>query len=183
MAEIKSAIELAMERTRDLVVSSKEREAMATKEIEDKVKAVFRRYREEMVDEGDASKELNRINADQALKKAIIVNALVAEFDVHKNNERLLALFHAAGIDLPQAIRKELEKLNKAFREEVEAREMVIRQMIRDNLAESGIAGSGIEPNLTAWDEWREEVENAGNVFKKKMEELKEKIKATNKNM
>jgi hypothetical protein len=33
MAEIKSAIELAMEKTRNLVVDSKEREAMAIKDI------------------------------------------------------------------------------------------------------------------------------------------------------
>ena len=65
MAEIKSAIELAMEKTRNLVVDSKEREAMAIKDIEDKVKAVLRRYMEEMVDDEDAAKELNKINADR----------------------------------------------------------------------------------------------------------------------
>jgi homospermidine synthase len=183
MAEIKSAIELAMEKTRDLVVDSKEREAMAIKDIEDKVKAVLRRYMEEMVDDEDAAKELNKINADLALKRTLIVDTVVEGFDVHKNNERLLALMYAAGIELPETIRSELETLNKAFREDVEARKMVIRERIRDNLAESGIAGSGIEPNLVAWDEWQEEVEKAGNAFKKRMEELKDKIKATKRNL
>jgi len=180
MAEIKSAIELAMEKTRDLVVSSEEREAMAIKELEGKVKAVLRRYVEEMVDAGDATKELNKIDADKALKKAIIVDALVEEFDVHKNNERLLDLFNAAGIELPQSLRRTLEELNKAFREEVEAREMASRKRIRDDLADLGVAGSAIEPNLAAWDEWHEEIQKAGKIFTKNMEELKEKIKATN---
>jgi len=179
MAEIKSAIELAMEKTRDLVVSSEEREAMAMREIEDKVKAVLRRYVEEMVDADDASKELDRISADKALKKAIIVDTLVEEFDVHKDNERLLALFSAAGIELPQSLRSELERLNNAFREEVEAREMVSRKKIRDDLAGLGVAGSAVEVNLAAWDEWREEVEKAADVFRKNMETLKEKVKTT----
>jgi hypothetical protein len=159
MAEIKSAIELAMEKTRNLVVDSKEREAMAIKDIEDKVKTVLRRYMEE------------------------IVGAVVEEFDVRKNNEPLLALMYAAGLELPETIRRDLETLNRTFREEVEARKMVTQERIRDNLAESGITGRGIEPNLVAWDEWREEVEKAGNAFKKRMEELKDKIKATNRNL
>lgn len=179
MAEIKSAIELAMEKTRDLVVSSKEREAMAIKEVEDKVKAVLRRYVEEMVDADDASKELSRINADETLKKSIIVDTLVEEFELHKNSERLLALFNAAGIELPQSLRSEFERLNKAFQEEVEAREMASRKKIRDNLATLGVTGNAIVPNLAAWDEWHEEIERAGDIFKNNMETLKEKIRAT----
>jgi hypothetical protein len=183
MAEIKSAIELAMEKTRNLVVDSKEREAMAIKDIEDKVKAVLRRYMEEMIDDEDAAKELNKINADPVLKRTLIVDAVVEEFDVRNNNEPLLALMYAAGLELPETLRRELEILNRTFREEVEARKMVTQERIRDNLAESGITGNGIEPNLVAWDEWREEVEKAGNAFKKRMEELKDKIKATNGNL
>jgi hypothetical protein len=183
MAEIKSAIELAMEKTRNLVVDSNEREAMAIKDIEDKVKAVLRRYMEEMVDDEDAAKELNKINADPVLKRILIVDAVVEEFDVRKNNEPLLALMYAAGIDLPETMRSELETLSKTFREEVEARKMVVRGRIRDNLAGSGIAGDGIEPNLVAWNEWHEEVEQAGNAFKQRMEELKDKIKVTKRNL
>jgi hypothetical protein len=179
MAEIKSAIELAMEKTRDLVVGSKEREAMAMKELEDKVKAVLRRYIEEMIGPDDASKELNRINVDEALKKSITIDTLVEEFGLHKNNERLLALFHVAEIEIPQSLIKELEKLHNAFTEEVSAREIATREMIRKNLATMGITGNAFEPNLIAWNEWHEEREKAGNVFKENMEALKEKIRAT----
>jgi len=180
MAEIKSAIELAMERTRGLVVSSKEREAMAAKELEDRVKAVLRRYIEEMVDADNASKELGRINADEKLKRSVITNALVEEFELHKNNERLFALFNAAGIEMPQSLREELEKLYKAFQEEVKTREVASRKRIGERLDGIGISGSAVEINLDAWEEWREEVEKAGDVFKKNMESLKEQVKASN---
>jgi len=183
MAEIKSAIELAMEKTKNLVVDSEEREAMAIKEVEDKIKAVLRRYMEEMVDDEEAAKELNKINADPVLKRTLIVDAVVEEFDLRKNNERLLTLIYTAGIELPETIRSELEALNETFREEVEARKMIIQERIRDNLTQSGIGGSGIEPNLVAWDEWHEEVEKAGNAFRERMEELKDKIKATARNL
>jgi hypothetical protein len=181
MAEIKSAIELAMEKTKNLVIDPKEREAMAIKEIEDKVKAVLRRYTEEMIDHEDAAKELSKIQADMILKRTIIIDSLVDEFDVHKDNERLFALFHATEIDLPQAIRGEFEKLNKKFREEVGDREIVIQKRIMDILAGLDITGSAIEPNLDAWEEWHEEIRRTSNIFEKRIQELKDKAKATSK--
>jgi hypothetical protein len=183
MAEIKSAIELAMEKTKNLVIDSKEREEMAVKEIEDKVKAVIRRFTEEMIDHEDAAKELNKIQADGALKRTIIINSLVDQFDVHKDNKRLFTLFHALEIDLPQTIRGEFEKLNGKFREEVGDREMTIRKKIKDILAGLDITGSAIEPNLDAWEEWHEEIRRTSNFFEKRIEELKDKVKASSKSI
>jgi hypothetical protein len=183
MAEIKSAIELAMEKTKNLVIDSKEREEMAVKEIEDKVKAVIRRFTEEMIDHEDAAKELNKIQADSALKRTIIINNLVDQFDVHKDNERLFALFHALEIDLPQTIRGEFEKLNEKFREEVGDREVAIQKRIKDILAGLDITGSAIEPNLDAWEEWHEEIKRTSNIFEKRIEELKDKVKASSKSI
>jgi len=183
MAEIKSAIELAMEKTKNLVIDSKEREEMAVKEIEDKVKAVIRRFMEEMIDHEDAAKELNKIQADGALKRTIIINNLVDQFDVHKDNKRLFTLFHALEIDLPKTIRGEFEKLNGKFREEVGDREMAIRKRIKDILAGLDITGSAIEPNLDAWEEWHEEIRRTSNIFEKRIEELKDKVKASSKSI
>jgi hypothetical protein len=182
MAEIKSAIELAMEKTRDLVVSSKEREEMALKDVGDKVKAVLRRYMEEMIGPDDASKELNRINGDERIKKTVITDTLVEEFELHKNNERLLALFSVAGIELSQPLKNELEKIYQAFQEEVDARKASSRKRIMDKLIDLGISGNAIELNLDAWGEWHEDLERASDVFHQNMKSLKEKVKASNRN-
>jgi len=180
MAEIKSAIELAMEKTKDLLTDPREREAMAIKEVEDKVKAVLRRFSEEMIGYEDAARELVKIQADEGLKRNIIVDNLVDEFDVQKNNERLLPLFHSVGIELPKPVLREIEMLNRRFREELEAREAVVRERIRNNLAEAGIRGDGIEPNLSVWREWSEEAELVGKVFTARMKELKDSIRSKN---
>lgn len=183
MAEIKSAIELAMEKTKNLVIDPKEREEMAVKELEAKIRAVIRRFAEEMIDHEIAAKELSKIQADSALKRAIIVHNLVDQFDVHKDNERLFALFRALEMDLPQTIRSEFEKLNVKFREEVGEREMAIRKRIKDILTGLNITGSAIEPNLDAWEEWHEEIRRTSNIFEKKIEELKDKVKSSSKNI
>lgn len=181
MAEIKSAIELAMEKTKNLVIDPREREAMAMKEIEDRVKAVLRRHTEGMIDHDDAAKELGTIPAENTLKRAIIVDNLVEEFDVHKDNDRLFAFFHAIGIDLPRSIRDEFEVLNRNFREEVSSRKNIILKEIMDVLSGLHITGSAIEPNLDAWDEWQEEIRRTSNIFEKRIDAIKDKVKATSK--
>jgi hypothetical protein len=63
MAVIKSAIELAMERTKNLVLGDEEKKALAAKETEGRLKAAFLRYVEGITDKDDVEKELERIKS------------------------------------------------------------------------------------------------------------------------
>mgnify|MGYP005839568487 CR=1 FL=1 len=179
MAEIKSAIELAMEKTRNLVMDSQEREAMGVKDLEGKIKAVLRRHEQEMISSEEAARELNAIKADKGFKRTLVVNNLVDEFNLHGDNERLLVLFQLVGLDLPEAIHRELEELTRTFRKDLARRKAATGEKIRNILAEQGILGNGMEPNTDAWEEWREEIEQAQYDFGKRLEELKDKIRAT----
>lgn len=181
MAEIKSAIELAMEKTRDLVVDSRERAAMAAKEVEDRIRAVLRRLMENMIDCDAAVRELGKIDADRVVKRDILVDSLVDGLDLRKSNDLLLSLFRSAGISPPESLLNELAELTEAFREEVKTREMILGQRIREELVGSGVAGTGFDINLPAWNEWHEEMEQVGKVFDARLEELKNRLKAASK--
>jgi hypothetical protein len=180
MAEIKSAIELAMERTKDLIADRSERDAMALKEAEARVRAVVRRYMEEMIKDGDVAKELGRVEVDSRLKRSILSEVLAEEFDVKKDNTRLMAVFRLAGLELKESLQSELElmqdSLNKAMRKE----EAVIHGKVWERLERMGITGDGIEPNLEAWDEWKEGLEALGKTFRNRMEVWKDKVKELN---
>jgi hypothetical protein len=179
MAEIKSAIELAMEKTKNLIVGGEERKTMATKEIENKVKAVVRRYLGDMSSQGDAAREFDEIDADRRLKGSVLVETLVDEFDIKKSPERLLALFNLTGVDLSGALQNEFATLQRQFQDEMTRKEKAIREKISDSLAVLGITGEGIEPNLVAWDEWTRGSEEAGNVFEERVQEWKGKVRAS----
>lgn len=179
MAEIKSAIELAMEKTKDLVIGKEERDAMVAKEIETRVGGVVRRYMEEMISRDDVKREMDGIKADKRLKYSSLLDALIEEFDVRESNDRLFSLFDFAGLGIQEVLRDEFETLRKDFQAEMEKKETIIRERIEGNLTALGIAGDGIEPNLTAWDEWQEATAEAGNAFKSRMEVWKEKVKAS----
>jgi len=109
----------------------------------------------------------------------VLVETLVEEFDVKKSPERLLALFGLTGIDLEGSLRNEFATLQGQFQEEMARKEKTIRGKISDSLAFLGITGTGIEPNLAAWDEWTEGAEEAGSIFKQRIQEWKEKVRAS----
>ena len=63
MAKIKSAIELAMEKTKNLVMDQKEKEEFERRGLEDKLRAVMRRFLEGMTDREEFMAELGGLKA------------------------------------------------------------------------------------------------------------------------
>lgn len=176
MAEIKSAIELAMEKTKDLGMDNEERELFARKDIENKIRAILRRYQEGMIDDLGVQKELNGIDGDEDLKAGVLCDALIEGFDVTGDNKKIFALFHLTGCGLDERLGVELEALQENFTGEMEKRRMIVAARIGDKLKAAGITGSGIEPNIEEWDEWHEAVDEVSHTFRGRLEGWKKRL-------
>jgi hypothetical protein len=180
MAGIKSAIELAMERTKGLVMDEEEKKSLALKETEKKVKAVLRRYREGIIESDGLNREIAKIEGDEKLKKSILIDLLIEGLDIKSRNERFFELLSITGAGLKEPFRHEIEMMRKRFLEEMDKRETKIREKITDHMKEMGITGSGVEPNIREWDEWNDGVEDAGRTFRQHITEWKDRLKAAN---
>lgn len=179
MAEIKSAIELAMEKTKNLIMDEEERRLSALRDTENKIRATLRRYLEGMTEKDDVKKEMEEIKGDEGLKRSLLMDLLIEEFDIGSDNTRLLELFYIINGGLKESLKKELATLQNKFKEEMEKRGMIIRERIAGRLREMGITGDGVEPNIEEWDEWKEGLEESGAVFKKRIVEWKDKLTQT----
>jgi len=179
VAEIKSSIELAMEKTKNLVMDEEERKLSALRDTENKIRATLRRYLEGMIERDDVEKEMEEIKGDEGLKRSLLLDLLIEEFDIGSDNTRLLELFYIVNGGLQESLKKELATLKNKFKEEMEKRGMIIRERIAGRLREMGITGDGVEPNIEEWDEWKEGQEEAGAVFKKRIAEWKNKLTKT----
>ncbi len=180
MSAIKSAIELAMERTKGLVMNEDERKSLALKETENKVKAIVKRYLEGIIESNGVDREIARIEADKGLKKSILIDRLIVEFDINNNNDRLLEFINVICNGMKEPFKHEMEVMQKGFLEETGKSEITVREKAVNRLGEMGISGSGVEPNIQPWDEWRECVEETGKAFKNRMIEWKDRLKAAN---
>jgi len=176
MAEIKSAIELAMERTKNLVMDDEEKRESQKKEVENRVRAILRRYLEGMTEADRALAELDEIKADYGLKKKLLINLLLEDFDITRENSRMLGLFHQVGGGTAGPFVAELDEIRKEFSFETAKQEGVVRRKIENRLEEMGITGDGLDPNVEAWEEWRDALAETGAVFGKRIDEWKERL-------
>jgi hypothetical protein len=173
MAEIKSAIELAMERTRNLVMSREEREASARQELEGRLKALLRRYLEGMSSLDAFHGEIAKIEADEISKKSLLFDLIIDEYDFGSNDERVLPLLEMLDAGPQKPLTSQLGTLRRGFREEMKKREIIVREDVRNSLREMGITGDGAEPNLEAWNEWRQAREEVVKLFRQRLRDLK----------
>jgi hypothetical protein len=176
MAEIKSAIELAMERTKNLVMDKDEKETFARQELENRIRAILRRYLEGMIDGRDVKKEVTETTGDGPLKESLLLDLLIEEIDVAGENSKLIRLFTLIGEGLPEPLRRELNALEQKFSDQLEKQEVLVRARILDKLKGMAISGDSLDPNIEAWDSWHEAVGETRKVFKKSITEWKEKV-------
>jgi hypothetical protein len=177
MAEIKSAIELAMERTKGFVMDEKEKEESLVQESENRLKGMVRRFLDSTIDVEYFRNHYEKLELARRAKRDFLVDLIVAEFDVGESG-KLFDLLHVADGGLDKSITKELDGLHRQFSQEVETQSGDVRKRVLDRLKKMGIAGSALEPNVVAWDEWAEAVSETKHAFKGRLQQWKERVKA-----
>jgi hypothetical protein len=177
MAEIKSAIELAMERTKGLVMDEKEKEASLVQEAENRLRGMVRRFLDGSMDVEAFRKQYEKLELAKRAKRDLLVDLIVTEFDAGDSG-KLFDLLHVADGGLDKSLTKELDSLHRQFSQEVEKRSGDVKKRVLDRLKKMGIVGSALEPNVAAWDEWAEAVSETKHAFKGRLRQWKERVKA-----
>lgn len=174
MAEIKSSIEIAMEKTKHLIMSKEEKKEQEKRELENKVKALLRRLKERYVDKDDVIKEFRSLTDED--HKRTFIDVLFEEIDLSKEDQEIIVLLQELlGVEKVR-IEKEFENLRRMFSEELEKREMIVRERIREHLKEIGIEGDAISINLPSWKAYEEVKEEVRGIFRRRLMEVKERI-------
>jgi hypothetical protein len=176
LGEIKSAIELAMERTKGLVMDDKEKQEAAAKELGLRISALLRRYLEEMINSNDFRKEYVKLEGKKAQKDELLVDAVLAEFDRSDNDDKVFGILSIVGGGMDDRSGKEIDALQSEFHEKMRAEVEGVNESIKARLQKMGISGDGVEPNITEWDEWKNAVDQTKSLVKKRLIEWKNKI-------
>lgn len=177
VGEIKSAIELAMERTKGLVMDDKEKEEAAARELGSRVGGLLRRYLEEMIDWDGFRKEYEKLEGNKTQKNELLVDAALNEFDLSDDNEKVFDILSFVGGDADDRLKKEVDDLQSEFHNTMAAEVEGVTKNITARLQEMGISGNAVEPNVTEWDEWKTAVERTKSFFKKRLNEWKNRIR------
>jgi len=155
MGEIKSTLDLVLEKTKNLTLSSEEKEEQQQKEIENRIKGMMQKYQDGILPK-------NRLITDyEILKKEYNMSqnrALITEvtkrIEPDRDNQPLLeVLQECCAIDTAT-----IESIIEDFRKAYLAASQNRMELLKENLAQQyKIAGSAVLPNLEADGQWRQE--------------------------
>jgi hypothetical protein len=162
MAEIKSTIDLIMERTKSLSASPQERESFQRQEREKRLRGLVQRLLDDNLTLDGVKDELakEKKNGSAAEVAGVVKNALAGHVDPEADNERLFRYIN----ELVGTPGDRLRETLAHCREEATSRKAVLAERQRKELESKGITGSAVLPNPEAdplWTARREEMQSA----------------------
>ncbi len=162
MAEIKSTLEIIMEKSKNLTLTEEEKEKIKKKEISDKLAGAFNKYLDGVIDlEGLVALLEEGSEKERRWAREALIENMLRHISIEDENEKLLAALDHVFPDTSR-VREAFEKFRKDLLRQREAH----ARRFRDELASRGISGGAVIPNLKAYSPWIDALEKLEHSFK-----------------
>jgi hypothetical protein len=178
MGEIKSTLELAMERTKKFAISEKEKEEIKQKEILQKATSLFHRYREGHLPLNEILKTIEKMEKKTAtIVKELLLSQWIDALSLEDDNERILRGIESLKQRNIDEVKQEFHHLLSQYQSEKEKAKEKARIQCIEALRKDGIYGNAVEPNVEKNDLWAKEREKLDLSYKAKLEQIKEELR------
>jgi hypothetical protein len=176
MAEIKSAVELAMERTKGLRLSHEEMEKMKEEEIQGKAVSLVNRYLEVDFHLREVKKELAKFDPQQRKHlERLFLQTLIDAMNLERDNALILqgleTLLPASAWTIKK-IKDLIQKYQEKKKDELRKTETGLLA----KLESLGISGSAVHPKAEGSPEWEQAVAGFKPGFEEELKKLKKGI-------
>ena len=95
MGEIKSTLDLVLEKTKDLTLSSEEKKAQKQKEIENRIKGLLQKYQDGFLSKSELKTEYEILKKNfQMSENDALISEIKGRFAPDRDNQPLLELMH-----------------------------------------------------------------------------------------
>jgi len=167
MAEIKSTLDLIMEKTQNMVLTEDEKEEILRKELNGKIKGWIQQYRDNIMSLDAIKSEIQKEEKDRQveLKKTLKKESIQRIEPDEDNTKSFQLLEEILGINNDSII----TMINR-FQEMLDTEKINKTNEMKNRLNEKGISGTAVVPNLDSDEGWN-------GYYLKLKEDFKEKIK------
>lgn len=154
MGEIKSTLDIIMEKTKGLTMTEEEKRKFKRKELEGKVSGVLQKLIDGLLDWDQLDIQLMQLKETQS--REIVNNVLLESVSSRiepggEDNEPLLQLLSRnLGLNI-----EPLQNILTLFEEDVAENSVVRQRLLKENLRSAGISGTAVIPNIKADPEWK----------------------------
>ena len=169
MGEIRSTLDIIMEKTKNLQITEEEKAEIQRKETAAKVKGLLQRYLDGLLGMEDISREIGNMSKDaRRWAKEALKNECMERIDFEKDNTQVLELLEEIlGLDM-RGVRELIEEFKNNSLKEAER----IKGQMEKELRNKGIQGSAVVVNHRAAPEWHGFVEQERRRFRNRLREL-----------
>ncbi len=176
MGEIKSTLDLVMEKTKNLNLSDEERQRQKNNEIESRIRGLLQKFIDQALNIDNLRSEYKKMQKDYDLSEnAPLIKEICRQIELGKDNHalfELLAQFKVADIE-------EITSVLHEFGNVIDAAARERSKVLQDKLAEEHfISGSAVVPNLEADEAWQEQAGKIRAKFEPFLNQAKTKLMA-----
>lgn len=165
MAEIKSTLDIIMERTKNLTLTEEEKKAIRAKEVKSRIKGWLQRYMDGALPIRDMKENVEWERAAFPEAAALLREECLALLEPEADNEKLFQLMgEVLGID-PAPFRSLIDD----FREDMSRRRTEAARDALGVLHSQGIGGTAAIPNLNLNPAWNTNLELGREEFRTKL--------------
>jgi hypothetical protein len=171
MAEIKSTLELVMEKVGNIKITPEDRKKFKREEIEARAQRLFNRYFIQG-DQKDLSALKKELKGAQEEVKEILNELLISSYSFETPSRTMLQ-----GLESLQGKRgdetiKALRELTSSYQGEREEQLQKMGEELREALASRGISGTAVEPNPIANPRWTDFIDQLNRKYEDKKRDL-----------
>jgi len=169
MGEIRSALDIIMEKAKNLEVTQEEKTEIRRKEIEAKAKGMVQRFLDGAVRLEDLTGEISNMDEQgQEWVKEAIKNDCMERINIEKGNKDILELLEKVVGMSTEPISSLIKEFQNKLSQEIER----VRGELAQGLQEKGIKGSAVIANHKAWPHWSSLEKRLQNEFRKQLGRL-----------
>ncbi len=151
MGEIRSTLDIIMEKAKEVEVTDEDKAAFMEREIEGKVRGFLQKFLDGVLNTERFQSEMAGFEEKRhETAVSILKKECLAQMTLGSNNQPLLEILQdIAGIDTGP-----VEALISRYQEELTSKRAERQTLLKKRLADRGISGAAAVPNLEADPEW-----------------------------
>ena len=169
MAEIKSTLDIIMEKTKGLTMTDEEKRELKRKEIAGKFKGLVQKFLDNIIDLDKLKVEAAAVGeGHEEMFRRVSMQEAIERIEPEMDNDPILKILESTTEMDTGSIRD----LITDFERKLEKERALHEKGLKKRLKKKGISGSAVIPNLDADSQWRDYVSKRKEKFRNKAETL-----------
>ena len=151
MAEIRSTLDIIMEKAKQVDVTEEDRIAFKKQELEGKIHGFLQKFQDQIISEDRLMEELKAIGMQEdQMVREIFMEDCLSRFDPEADNAALLDLMKkTTGLDVAPFL-----EIIRNFQDQMDQERDRSLTAYTERLRKKGVSGSAVLPNLEADPSW-----------------------------